>query len=331
MSRRRLRRRPRNSKRSRPRSSRLPLPSLTATCSSASAASCRCPRSAIRASTARSSGCSAIPDYLTRVFGRAQRYLHHVANEVEARGLPADLALLPVVESAFNPFAYSRAHASGTLAIHRPDRRALRPAPQLLAGPAPRRARVHARRAGIPHPAQRALRRRLVPRDRGVQLRFRQYPARDQPQQGDGPADRFLLAIVACRDARLRAEAGRAREDGGRAGPLRVLPAAGPGHALLPRGADGRTGGPAPDGGARGCRSGGTARAEPVLESLDDRPGRPAPRAGPGGGRRRVHREARCARRQLARAPRRPHCGAGRVARLHRRPLQGAGDLSSTA
>lgn len=53
------------------------------------------------------------PDYLTRVFGRAQRYLHHVTNEVEARQLPGDLALLPVVESAFNPFAYSRAHASG--------------------------------------------------------------------------------------------------------------------------------------------------------------------------------------------------------------------------
>jgi membrane-bound lytic murein transglycosylase D len=53
------------------------------------------------------------PDYVARVFGRAQRYLHHVVNEVEARGLPADLALLPIVESAFNPFAYSRAHASG--------------------------------------------------------------------------------------------------------------------------------------------------------------------------------------------------------------------------
>ncbi len=53
------------------------------------------------------------PDYLARVFGRAQRYLHHIANEVEAQGLPGDLALLPVVESAFNPFAYSRAHASG--------------------------------------------------------------------------------------------------------------------------------------------------------------------------------------------------------------------------
>ncbi len=53
------------------------------------------------------------PDYLARVFGRAQRYLHHIVNEVEARGMPGDLALLPVVESAFNPFAYSSAHASG--------------------------------------------------------------------------------------------------------------------------------------------------------------------------------------------------------------------------
>lgn len=53
------------------------------------------------------------PDYVARVFGRAQRYLHHVVNEVDARGLPGDLALLPVVESAFNPFAYSRSHASG--------------------------------------------------------------------------------------------------------------------------------------------------------------------------------------------------------------------------
>jgi membrane-bound lytic murein transglycosylase D len=52
-------------------------------------------------------------EYLNRVFGRAQRYLHHIANEVEARGMPMELALLPLVESAFNPFAYSRAHASG--------------------------------------------------------------------------------------------------------------------------------------------------------------------------------------------------------------------------
>jgi len=53
------------------------------------------------------------PDYLERVFARGQRYLHHIANEVQARGLPMELALLPIVESAFNPFAYSRSHASG--------------------------------------------------------------------------------------------------------------------------------------------------------------------------------------------------------------------------
>ena len=53
------------------------------------------------------------PDYLARTMGRAQRYLHHIVNEVEARGLPGDLALLPVVESAFNPYGYSRSHAAG--------------------------------------------------------------------------------------------------------------------------------------------------------------------------------------------------------------------------
>ncbi len=52
-------------------------------------------------------------EYLARVFGRGQRYLYHIAREVEARGMPGELALLPVVESAFNPFAYSRSHASG--------------------------------------------------------------------------------------------------------------------------------------------------------------------------------------------------------------------------
>ena len=53
------------------------------------------------------------PDYLERAFGRAQRYLHHVVGEVEARGLPGELALLPLVESAFNPYGYSRSHAAG--------------------------------------------------------------------------------------------------------------------------------------------------------------------------------------------------------------------------
>lgn len=53
------------------------------------------------------------PDYLDRVFQRAQRYLYHIVCEVEARGMPLEFALLPVVESAYEPFAYSRSRASG--------------------------------------------------------------------------------------------------------------------------------------------------------------------------------------------------------------------------
>lgn len=53
------------------------------------------------------------PEYLDRVFGRAALYMHHIVEEVERRGMPMELALLPVIESAFEPFAYSRARASG--------------------------------------------------------------------------------------------------------------------------------------------------------------------------------------------------------------------------
>jgi membrane-bound lytic murein transglycosylase D len=52
-------------------------------------------------------------DYLQRIFDRSRMYLYHIVVEVEKRGLPTELALLPMVESAFNPLAYSRAHASG--------------------------------------------------------------------------------------------------------------------------------------------------------------------------------------------------------------------------
>ena len=53
------------------------------------------------------------PDYLERVFQRGQRYLYHVITEVEARGMPTEFALLPVVESAYEPFAYSSSRAAG--------------------------------------------------------------------------------------------------------------------------------------------------------------------------------------------------------------------------
>lgn len=44
---------------------------------------------------------------------RASKYLYHIVDELERRGLPTELALLPFVESAYNPVAYSKAHASG--------------------------------------------------------------------------------------------------------------------------------------------------------------------------------------------------------------------------
>jgi membrane-bound lytic murein transglycosylase D len=56
---------------------------------------------------------AASPAYLQRMFDRSRLYLYHIVEEIERRGLPTELALLPMVESAFNPLAYSRAHASG--------------------------------------------------------------------------------------------------------------------------------------------------------------------------------------------------------------------------
>ena len=53
------------------------------------------------------------PDYLRRTIERSKMYLFHIMEEVQKRGMPAEIALLPIVESAFNPMAYSRSHASG--------------------------------------------------------------------------------------------------------------------------------------------------------------------------------------------------------------------------
>ncbi|HTP95971.1 MAG TPA: transglycosylase SLT domain-containing protein [Burkholderiales bacterium] len=53
------------------------------------------------------------PEYVKRMVARSQRYLYHVVAEIEKRGLPSEIALLPMIESAYNPTAYSRSHASG--------------------------------------------------------------------------------------------------------------------------------------------------------------------------------------------------------------------------
>ena len=56
---------------------------------------------------------SAKPEYFARMVDRSSHYLYHIIEEVERRKMPAEVALLPMIESAYNPQAYSKAHASG--------------------------------------------------------------------------------------------------------------------------------------------------------------------------------------------------------------------------
>lgn len=53
------------------------------------------------------------PDYMQRMTDRSRKYLFHIVEELERRGMPTELALLPYIESAFNPQAVSSARAAG--------------------------------------------------------------------------------------------------------------------------------------------------------------------------------------------------------------------------
>ncbi|SDY56763.1 transglycosylase SLT domain-containing protein [Nitrosomonas sp. Nm33] len=50
---------------------------------------------------------------IDHIVEQSRRYLFHIVEEVERRGMPTEIALIPIVESAFNPLAYSSHHASG--------------------------------------------------------------------------------------------------------------------------------------------------------------------------------------------------------------------------
>ncbi|QLG88633.1 LysM peptidoglycan-binding domain-containing protein [Chitinibacter bivalviorum] len=56
---------------------------------------------------------SSRPDYLNRIIERSNRYLYYVVGEVERRNMPMEFALLPMIESAYNPRAESPAKAAG--------------------------------------------------------------------------------------------------------------------------------------------------------------------------------------------------------------------------
>lgn len=53
------------------------------------------------------------PEYFQRMIDRSGLFMYYILGEIEKRGMPTELALLPMIESAYNPTAYSRAHASG--------------------------------------------------------------------------------------------------------------------------------------------------------------------------------------------------------------------------
>ncbi|MFQ3185242.1 LysM peptidoglycan-binding domain-containing protein [Marinomonas primoryensis] len=56
---------------------------------------------------------SSHPSYLDRVSKRGERYLYYIVDELEKAGIPTEIALLPIVESGFDPFGYSHGRASG--------------------------------------------------------------------------------------------------------------------------------------------------------------------------------------------------------------------------
>ena len=53
------------------------------------------------------------PEYVQRMVERSRLYLYFVVEELEKRGMPTEIALLPMIESAYNPQAYSRMRAAG--------------------------------------------------------------------------------------------------------------------------------------------------------------------------------------------------------------------------
>ena len=53
------------------------------------------------------------PEYIRRVVKRAEPYIYYIYQQAKHRNIPAELVLLPIVESAFDPFAYSHGRASG--------------------------------------------------------------------------------------------------------------------------------------------------------------------------------------------------------------------------
>ena len=99
---------------------------------------------------AATSACTAPSRNTKRTLTRGQRYLFHIMNEVERRGMPTEIALLPLVESAFNPTAVSRRQGRRPVAVHAATGRHYGLEQTFLVRRPPRCAGRHQRRAGLP-------------------------------------------------------------------------------------------------------------------------------------------------------------------------------------
>ncbi len=98
------------------------------------------------------------PDYVARMIDRSRRYLYYIVVEVEERRMPLEIALLPMVESAFNPNAISVSRASGIWQFMPATGHALRAQAEFLVRlPARRRGRDRGS-AHLPAEAPRRLR-----------------------------------------------------------------------------------------------------------------------------------------------------------------------------
>ena len=137
------------------------------------------------------------PEYIARILDRSRRYLYHIVEEVEKRGMPTEIALLPMIESAYNPTALFVRARLRYLAVHSVDRPHLRTRPERWYD---ERRDVRAGDPGRPGLSREALRdvRQLGSRARRLQRRRRYGLARDRAQRAAGlPTDYVSLPLPA--------------------------------------------------------------------------------------------------------------------------------------
>ena len=227
------------------------------------------------------------PDFLERTWGRADLWLYYIVGQLEQRKMPRELALLPVIESAFEPYAYSRARAAGLWQfISDTGRRFGLKQDWWYDG---RRDPIEATRAALDY--LQALHDEFngdwllaIAAYNCGELAVERAIERNQRAR---QAHRFLASEAADRDPRLCARTAGDAPPGGQPGALWPGVQPHPERALLRRHLDRRPDRSAGRGRYRRHQRRGPVRAQSGVSSLGHRSDRPVPPAGAGGRRRR--------------------------------------------